>query len=459
LTEYIISPTVKIDGDGAGALAYSTINSTSNSINSIEIINPGSGYTYANVTIVANTLYGSGANLFPIISPINGHGYDPINELGSTYAGISVTFDTAINESFKFPLYGQYRKVGIIEQPLYSDVTINCDSFERAKLLISNKYNNFSEGEVVIQSSSNAYGVVVYSNSSFVELKNIGGSWISNNTNDNILGLLSGATANVSQYGVTYFTLGANVEIVSEVTSGGYGEIKQIVSNNQIKLTNVTGRFSANDTIIDYNTNTYANVVSIHVANNTIDQTSIFGKRINQTARVTLSSHYGIFTEYEYVYQDVTKAYGKIISTIDDLDLVYSISSGTFSNGDVVTTSNGGGSGYAIFANSTYLKLTAMNGTMHPSDTISNGIGASGTVSNVYQVLLLSDINGPNKFQTGLNTIRGNNSLAYGISVYDNSIMYPDIVRESGKVLYMENLSPFERSNTSKEEVSLVIKF
>src|SRR5208337_546457 len=64
LTEYIISPTVTIEGDGSGALAYSTVNTSLNvyyPLSDIIVINNGTGYTFANVVISSNSLFGSGA--------------------------------------------------------------------------------------------------------------------------------------------------------------------------------------------------------------------------------------------------------------------------------------------------------------------------------------------------------------------------------------------------------------
>ena len=114
-------------------------------------------------------LYGSGAIVNPVISPIHGHGYNAEEELGARYAGISVTFDTIANESYNVPGYGQYRKIGIIEDPLFADVTVNLDTFDRAKLSIANTNGyNFTQGEIVIQPQTNAAGVVVYANNSSV---------------------------------------------------------------------------------------------------------------------------------------------------------------------------------------------------------------------------------------------------------------------------------------------------
>lgn len=462
LTEYIISPTVTVNGDGEGALAYSTVDPTINAISSIVVVNTGFGYTYANIAITSNSIHGANAVASPIISPIRGHGYNPESELSAKYAGITVSIDTAANENYVFPSYGQYRKIGVIEQPLFENIVISVDNFERAKLSLDNRTNTFVEGEVVVQSNNNGVAVVVYSNSTFMEIKNIGGgNWTANVEADDIYGFTSGATANVKTFDTTYFSLGANVEVVSEVNSGGTGRITQVISNNSIRLTDVTGKFDINDTIIDAASNTYANVTAIYTSNGGYEVGSTFGNRVNQTARITLNTHYGIFQKFEYVNQAVSKARGLIIDVDNEVDLAISNLSGTFNIGDTITSSNvyTNASATVIFANSSYMKLTSVGDYFYSTDSIINNSLVSADIDSVYQVLVLSDISGPNKFQTGANVITGETSGAFGTSAIANTISYPNLVRESGSVLYVENIAPFERSNTTVEDISLIIKF
>ena len=89
-SEYRIAPQVQIYGDGSGAKAICTVNAiASYSIDTISVVSPGTGYSYANVAIVANPSYGSGAVARAIIPPEGGHGYDVATELGSKLIGFS----------------------------------------------------------------------------------------------------------------------------------------------------------------------------------------------------------------------------------------------------------------------------------------------------------------------------------------------------------------------------------
>lgn len=462
LTEYIISPTVTITGDGSNAIAYSTVdtsNGSTNSINNIVVLNPGEGYTYANVSITSNTLFGNGAAASPIISPLSGHGGDPITELGARYAGITVDIDTGENEGFAYPVYGSYRKIGIIENPLYNDVTVTLNSFDRYNLNIANRTSTFNNGEYIFQPQSNTIAVVVSSNSSVMQVKSVQGSFIANTSNDNIVGIVSGATANVKNINTVSFSLLSNVEIVSEVMSGANAQIASISNSTVINLTNVSGRFEANDYMVDYVSNAYANVVTITIANNTVDATSNFGQKFSQLARVTFSSNFGVFQPGETVIQESTNAIATVVNFGSDIDIAYTNANGTFDAGNILTDSTSGATAIVTYANSTYLKLTGATGNFTASDRIINNVNIGADVSNVYSVLVMNDVHGTGSMQTGFFQFFGQSSGAYGYSEIAGGIVYPELVKDSGKVLYMENVAPIAKSNTSKEQVNLIIKF
>lgn len=473
LTHYYISPTVTIEGDGTGALAYSVVNNdinTTNNISKIVVVNPGSNYTQANVIITANTLHGSGATAEPVISPALGHGSNTYAEIGARYAGISMTIDTGVNENYKFPVYGKYRRVGIIENVLFDDVTINLNAFDRIRLNLTNKSGDgFANGEIVYQANSRAAGIVVYANSTFVELKNVKGEFAYNSqfanssvANDNIIGLTSNTTANVATANVIYFSILSDAEIVTEANTLATGRIVAINSNNQIVLTDVTGDFAANDTIYDAVTNAYANVVSIYIANGTQEVTSSFADKFTQTVRFPLTTNTAPFQQFEYVRQLVTNAYGRVISDGSDIDIQYTgISGGSFAVGNIITDQDTSATAIVTFANSTYLRCTAKDGIFSIGDSIINNLATTATVSNVFPVLILSDISSENQFQSGVlsSNVVGQTSDAKGRCIEDDVILYPDLIRNSGTVIYMENIEPFELSNTSKEVIKLVIKF
>lgn len=471
-TEYQIAPTVKIFGDGSNATAIAIVNTAFDAVNDvvgIEVISPGSGYTHANVVIYANTSFGLGASANAVIAPVGGHGKDAVSELGSRYVGVTSTFDTGTNEGFFYPTYGSFRKIGIIENPEFADVRVTLQSFDRINLIINNKattsppagVTSWYPGEVVVQPSTKAAGIVVSGNNTTLQLKNILGTF--NASNAQIIGYYSNTTANVSTQEIIRFQVTSDsiAEILSQVGSGASGEVTQLLSNTSIVLSNVVGKFVTGDTIYDTSVNAYAVVNSISTANGSRDVTSSFGNKFNQTMRLTLTSNTGTYINGETVIQDISNAKGVVVSSTNELDLQMTIVSGSFSTGQKITDTTSGAYGFTTFANNTYLKLSGVTqgASFAPGRTINNALGSTATISSVIPVLLLNDVDGPNRFQAGSNSIVGQTSGATGICSSYALIQYPELIRDTGKVIYIDNVQPVTRSETSKEEVRLVIKF
>lgn len=470
-TEYQIGPTVNISGDGVNAIAIGVVNTTIGSSNAIigaTIINPGTGYTYANVSIYANGQYGSGATAAAVVSPINGHGYDAVTELGGIYLGINKTLDIGVNENFLFPTYGSYRRAGIIQNPQFADVRVTLSNFDRISLGINNKVTstgnsitNWVANEVVVQPSTNAAGVVVGGNSTFLQLKNVLGTF--DVSNAQIKSYYSNTTANVASAAVNYFqvTNDSTAEFVSESTSGATGEVTLVISNTELMMSNVVGRFVTGDTLVDSSVNAYAIVGAMSTANGSRDVTSTFGLNFNQILRLTLTSNTGAFSNTEYVQQATSSANGRIFTTTNELDLTFTANTGAFTSGQVLTDATSNANGIITFANSTYIKLTSVSQGLSfvPGHIINNGLSSNATLSTTYPVLMLHDVNGSNRFQAGAYNIVGQTSGAVGQCNSYSLIAYPELVRESGKVIYVENFSPVTRTKTNKEEIKLVIQF
>jgi hypothetical protein len=449
VTDYEIGPKVTIQGDGTGALAIAqvdTSNNSGNTINKITVINPGSYYTQANVIITSNTSYGSGASAIPVVSPVKGHGADPEYELGSRYVVIDTKFEDSATEEWKFPTNLQFRKVGIIKDVAFANATLTVDTFQRAELNLVNKsVGSWIPGEVVYQDlSNNATGIVVSGNNTYLQLKGLRGTFA---TANQIIGLSSGITSNVTSVSSIVFT--SNTTITQSNTLAT-ATVVSTVDNTTLYVANIQGHFVDDAEI--YSGNSYATV-------NTITSTQganisySFGRRFNQTSRVTLSSNSGSYSVYEYVSQG--SAAGKVISTTNDLDL--EVASGVSINpSDVVSVVGANSTGYVIFANSSYLKLTGVTDIAgFTAGATINTQSVSTTISNVFPVLVISDVTKDNNFAVNSTSINGN--TANGIV---KLVIEPDLVRESGKVVYTESSNTIvDRTVTSQEEVRLVIKF
>jgi hypothetical protein len=211
-SRYVISPSVMIQGDsgaseGVRATAYVS-NVYNGQIRSIRIIDQGRSYSTANVTISANpnNLWGRGATARVVISPIGGHGYDPVDEL---YAyNVMMNIKTQGSESGTFPTNNDFRLIGVVQDPLYTNTAPATTSVvdQTTQVTIADVNGDFISDEMVYGRISRANGrVVVFANTNTARTKGViklirittngvGGSFI---PGEIIVGSSSTITANV----------------------------------------------------------------------------------------------------------------------------------------------------------------------------------------------------------------------------------------------------------------------
>lgn len=102
------SPTLTVDGNGTGATLVAVV--SGGQIVAVSTIVEGSGYTNARVVVTGGG--GTGAVIEPIVSPLNGHGSKPVEELGGFYAGFAVDF--AGSEDADLPVTNDFRQITLI---------------------------------------------------------------------------------------------------------------------------------------------------------------------------------------------------------------------------------------------------------------------------------------------------------------------------------------------------------
>jgi hypothetical protein len=197
---YTSAPTIIITGDGVDATAVATI--TSNSVSSINIISGGLNYSRASVYIEGGG--GSGATATAIISPrssftnstgtyyITNHGIDNQLELDGRYVMLSI--ELSGNESGVIAASNEYRRVGILKNPVLNNTntiaTGNVYS-QTTNLTLLGTSGLFTKNEIVWQSSTNAYGVVVEQIGQMIKLVSVNGTF---STTGNIQGIGNGNT-------------------------------------------------------------------------------------------------------------------------------------------------------------------------------------------------------------------------------------------------------------------------
>ena len=159
--------TVTIEGNGSGAVAeavivageITAINITTNISNHV---NHGTGYDYARV-VITDSGSGTGAKARAVLSPRGGHGYDPISELGAY--NIEIAIDIEGDEEGKFITANDYRRIGLIRNPMTSDsppatatsMLLNCLS----SLELSGVSGTFSSDDIVVEDAAGGDGTDV----------------------------------------------------------------------------------------------------------------------------------------------------------------------------------------------------------------------------------------------------------------------------------------------------------
>lgn len=269
-TQYEISPAVNIVGDGSGATARAIINPlNANAVSRVDIINRGSGYTWAKASIVTeNDGFVNTAILTPIMSPKGGHGSNPEGELQGTNLGFSVTF--ANTEGNTIPVSNDYRTIGILKDPLFSNVTLS----------YANSVGLFTVGEKIYQQSTRAEGVVIATDeTSFIRVSNVVGTFV---TSANVIGYTSNATANVTTFEINGSSKGfdtfdqrikvtysapsivsfAEDEMVYQLDPAVSNAVFHSMNNDYIYLTNIRGSVNTGAQLIGSNSGAFATLLT-----------------------------------------------------------------------------------------------------------------------------------------------------------------------------------------------------
>lgn len=192
-TGYTGTPTVQIFGDGSGCTATAVV--SGGSITGIVITNPGSGYKFATAQINGT---GSNAVIKPIISPAGGHGKNAVEELGGYYIIMNSRLEYA--DGGDFPIDNDYRRIGIIKDPLNYSTTTVCTDVTRSatySLTLSGTPGTFQVDEQITQGSNSATATVVSWDSTTKILKYI------KTATDNYTGFTVGQTITGSRSGAT----------------------------------------------------------------------------------------------------------------------------------------------------------------------------------------------------------------------------------------------------------------
>ena len=193
---------ITVDGDGSGAILKANV--VSGNVVDVIIQSRGQNYTFANVIFTDVTGgIGSGAEASISISPVGGHGFDPVHELGASTIMFDVDFIE--NEADRLPVDNDFREIVLLHNP-YIYGTNNLATSEiyslYTKVRVSPGVGNFINDEKVIQGSTlnPSFSADVISFDSVnrdLYLNNVKGTLINNQT---ITGLTSSSQRVVNSF-------------------------------------------------------------------------------------------------------------------------------------------------------------------------------------------------------------------------------------------------------------------
>ena len=189
-------PIITIEGDGRNAALRANV--INGQVSDIIIQNRGQDYTKANLifTDIEGGI-GTGASANVVLSPQNGHGYDPVEELYANTVMFNVDFEES--ENGVFPTENEFREVSVLYNPtIYDSNTLASGSLYKfySQIFVSPGIGDFNNDEIIIQGDTLAdatFTAEVISfdeNTNIINVNNLNGTFRSNQP---IKGLTSGA--------------------------------------------------------------------------------------------------------------------------------------------------------------------------------------------------------------------------------------------------------------------------
>lgn len=144
---------VVVTGDGT-TTATAEAQISEGVITDILLTNTGSNYTYANVSISSSL--GANASFYAPISPIGGHGFDPVSELGVRNSMVTIEFIGDENGAVSTDI--DYRQVGLLVNPsalsTYPYPANGSIYKTTTDLIVAPGFGVYKEDEIVYQGNS-----------------------------------------------------------------------------------------------------------------------------------------------------------------------------------------------------------------------------------------------------------------------------------------------------------------
>ena len=152
---------VDILGDGQNGECTVTV--SGGSVTKIVVTTAGSGYKRASIDIQSISGIGSGVNACKvIISPLIGHGSDPVEELGGNYIIVNSRLEFNEGEG-DFPTDNDFRRIGLIQDPFNNGTTTvsTSDTLTSYNQFVASSVANISVDDTIMSAATNGSAVAV----------------------------------------------------------------------------------------------------------------------------------------------------------------------------------------------------------------------------------------------------------------------------------------------------------
>ena len=515
---YEVYPYVYVWGDGSESVAAegrAIINTTANSIVRVEVLNVGRGYRYGEsypsvmsdtIPITINSVYipipevisqdsnFRTATLQPILSPKDGHGSDPLNELGGNRVCISTKFTNS--ESGTIPVQNDFRQVGLLKNPMYTNLDIilkgantvgnfgigervyqyrqfklhgNVDITSASTTILKTKYGKISETATIVNGGTGYDSTIA--NNFIINNTGTGGSGANAYFTNNVSGVITSVI--VSNTGSGY-TIPPTLTI-DPLADGSNGLIIVSLANPQTPTFKDTFR-PGDYILVQKGSNNFFSVVSnipqdyqittttapTFTANNADVSALVLGAYGTVTSissnQLTLSNVAGVFSETSRIIGTTTGATSIIASSGGGITAIQvnDKAAGSFTTSTQLTRLIGDfTSGSSVFVEDEYIEQESLiafakpHGYLHHVELVGGTNDDTMFISNKFGIFNLDP--------AGVRTISGNTS---GATLDNLTNKYPgDFVVGSGEVLYLENLDPITRSDNKSEIIKIILEF
>lgn len=458
---YSILPAITISGDGSAA--SNILNTYSSSaevtpvfstgvsgsgekyLSSIEIINNGENYSYASLNIVKGLTFATGFSgsfsdfATPVMSPIGGHGSNPVNELGASSIMISTTLSE--DESGEITVLNDYRRFALVKNPELRQ------PYVRMNLAHAGVSGSYTVGATVNQ------GLTAYDGST--SLSAASGTvytWIPGTVGTTGTSELTvyGVSGNFHINGILGGITASQILTIKNLTiAGEEGRILR-----RLKLFPISSTFdpSGNDFVLNYYAfaggNSGSNVSPSYANGKIYDWQPEAGT--NAVGNLYLENSNGEFVLNELVYQNrmeyagLSGPKGKIVEIDEEVVTVNDVYNQTLKLNLQYDGSN-------LFSSTSFTADSLINSS-NGSGYVVDFVPATGATSGI-----LSLLNTSGTFDVADYVIyNGSSSTGSSISAI---VSQPKLKYRSGNILHAQNIRPIERSIEQKEDIKLIIQF